>query len=97
MPRTDKRVFQGMAAGWSLGVLARRQGTNLDRLGSLRVWTAVQLILFLVFLILVYTLDSGFVTIYGAVYLLTLGLAFALTIQMRQTLERVGQSVKIGG
>jgi hypothetical protein len=82
---------------WSLGVLARRQGTNLDRLGSLRVWTAVQLSLFLIFLVLVYTLDSGFMTIYGAVYLLSLGLAFVVTIQMRQTVEGIGQLVQVGG
>lgn len=72
---------------WSLGVLARRQKTNLARLESLRVWTAVQTLLFLMFLILVYTVESGFLTIYGAVYLLSLGLAFAITIQMRQTIE----------
>ena len=39
------------------------------------------------FLVLVYTMQSGFMTIYGAVYLLSLGLAFAITIQMRQTIE----------
>jgi membrane-bound metal-dependent hydrolase YbcI (DUF457 family) len=67
--------------------LARRQGTNLNRLKSLRVWTAVQTILFLLFLILAYTMKSGFLTIFGAVYLLSLGLALAITIQMRQTIE----------
>jgi len=72
---------------WALAGLARKQGTNLDRLKSLQVWTAVQSILFLTFLILVYTMKSGFVTIFGAVYLLSLGLAFAITIQMRQTIE----------
>lgn len=71
----------------ALAGLARKQGTNLDRLKSLRVWTAVQTFLFLLFLILVYTMESGFLTIYGAVYLLSLGLAFAITIQMRQTIE----------
>ena len=35
----------------------------------------------------VYTMQSGFMTIYGVVYLLSLGLAFAITIQMRQTIE----------
>jgi membrane-bound metal-dependent hydrolase YbcI (DUF457 family) len=79
---------------WSLGVLARRQKTNLDRLKLLKVWTAVQLILFVIFLVLVYTLDSGFKTIYGAVYLLSLGLAFVVTIQMRQTVEGIGQLVQ---
>lgn len=76
---------------WGLGVLARRQGTDLGRLKSLRVWTAVQFILFLLFLVLVYTMESGFLTIYGAVYLLSLGLAAAITIQMRQTIQAIAQ------
>lgn len=76
---------------WALTGLARKQGTNLGRLRSLRVWTAVQSILFLIFLILVYTMKSGFMTIFGAVYLLSLGLAFAITIQMRQTIEATAQ------
>ena len=71
----------------ALAGLARKQGTNLGRIKSLRVWTAVQSILFLIFLILVYIMKSGFMTIFGAVYLLSLGLAFAITIQMRQTIE----------
>ena len=74
---------------WWLVVLARRQNTNLARLKLLRVWTAVQVFLFLLFLVLVYTMSSGFLTIYGAVYLLSLGLAFAITIRMRQTIESV--------
>lgn len=75
--------FAGLAA------LAQRQGTDLGRMKWLKVWTAVQAILFLVFLVLVYTMESGFMTIYGAVYLLSLGVATAITIQMRQTIEAV--------
>jgi F0F1-type ATP synthase assembly protein I len=73
----------------ALAGLARKQSTNLDRLRSLKVWTAVQVILFLYFLVLLYTLPSGFMTIYGIVYLLSLGLAFMITIRMRQTVEGV--------
>jgi membrane-bound metal-dependent hydrolase YbcI (DUF457 family) len=76
---------------WMLAGLARKQGTNLGRLKSLKVWTAVQSILFLIFLILVYTMENGFMTVFGAVYLLSLGLAFAITIQMRLTIEQVRQ------
>ncbi len=68
-------------------VLAQRQGTDLGRVRSLKVWTAVQTILFLIFLVLVYTMESGFMTIYGAVYLLSLGLAAVITVRMRQTIE----------
>ena len=70
-----------------LSQTAQRQGTNLDKVKGVRVWTAVQLILFLIFTVLVYTLDSGFMTIYGAVYLLTLIVAAVLTVQMRETVE----------
>ena len=70
-----------------LGQSARRQGTNLDKVNGVRVWTAVQLLLFLIFIVLVYTLNSGFMTIYGAVYLLSLGVAVVVTVQMRQTIE----------
>ena len=76
---------------WMLIGLARKQGTNLGRIKSLRVWTAVQFLLFLLFLVLVYTMESGFFTIYGAAYLFSLGLAFAITIQMRQTIEVAAQ------
>lgn len=74
-----------------LAVLAGRQGTDLGRVRGLKGWTAVQTILFLIFLVLVYTMESGFMTIYGAVYLLSLGVATVLTIQMRQTIEAVAE------
>ena len=70
-----------------LAVLAARQGTDARRVRGLKGWTAVQAILFLIFLVLVYTMESGFMTIYGAVYLLSLGVATVITIQMRQTIE----------
>ncbi len=72
---------------WGLAVLARRQGTDLDQVRGLRRWTAVQLFLFLIFLVLVYTLERGFLIIYGAAYLFSLGLATVLTIRLRQTIE----------
>ena len=70
-----------------LGQSARRQGTDLNRVKGVRVWTAVQLLLFLIFTVLVYTLNSGFMTIYGAAYLLSLGVAAVLTVQFRETIE----------
>lgn len=70
-----------------LGQTARRQGTNLDKVRGVGVWTAVQLLLFLIFTVLVYTLNSGFMTIYGATYLLSLIVAAVLTVQMRETIE----------
>jgi membrane-bound metal-dependent hydrolase YbcI (DUF457 family) len=68
--------------------LARNQGTNIDFLPKLRVWTVIQGVLFVVFLALVYAMQQGFMTPYGAVYLLSLGLAFGVTIRMRDTIEK---------
>ena len=70
-----------------LSTLARRQGTDLGYLGKLRMWTWVQLGLFVIFTVLVYTLSKGFMTPYGLTYLLSLGLAIGVTIRMRQTID----------
>jgi hypothetical protein len=72
---------------WLLYRSAQKQGTNLTFLPKLRIWTVLQAVLFVVFLVLVYTMQSGFMTPYGAVYLLSLGLAFGVTIRMRDTIE----------
>lgn len=72
-----------------LASTSRKQNTDEDFLPKLRIWTWVQGILFVVFLVLVFTMDAGFMTIFGAVYLLSLGLAFAITIRMRETVEAV--------
>jgi hypothetical protein len=70
-----------------LGSTAKKRNTDLDYLSKLRIWTWVQGILFIIFMVLVFTMDSGFMTIFGAVYLLSLGLAFGITIRMRETVE----------
>jgi membrane-bound metal-dependent hydrolase YbcI (DUF457 family) len=70
-----------------LASTARKYSTNGNYLSKLRIWTWVQGILFLLFLFLVYSMDSGFMTIFGAIYLLSLGLAFGITIRMRDTIE----------
>lgn len=74
-----------------LDVTARKRGTDGDFLRTLRVWTAVQGVLFVVFTVLVYTMEKGFMIPYGALYLLSLGLAFGVTIRMRETVEAVVQ------
>ncbi len=67
--------------------LARKQGTDQEFLGTLRIWTALQGVLFLVFLVLAYTMSKGFLTMFGAVYLLSLALATGVAIRMRATIE----------
>ena len=70
-----------------LASTAKKRNTDSDYLSKLRIWTWVQGILFVVFMVMVYTMKSGFLTIFGAVYLLSLGLAFGITIRMRETVE----------
>jgi membrane-bound metal-dependent hydrolase YbcI (DUF457 family) len=74
-----------------LDVTARKRNTDGDFLRPLRVWTVMQGLLFVVFTVLVYTMEKGFMTPYGALYLLSLGLAFGVTIRMRETVEAVVQ------
>jgi membrane-bound metal-dependent hydrolase YbcI (DUF457 family) len=72
-----------------LDVTARKRGTDSGFLRPLRVWIGVQGVLFVVFTVLVYTMEKGFMIPYGALYLLSLGLAFGVTLHMRETVEAV--------
>ncbi len=74
-----------------LDVTARKRGTDDAFLRPLRVWAGVQGALFVVFTVLVYTMEKGFMTPFGAVYLLSIGLAFGITLRMRETVEAVVQ------
>jgi membrane-bound metal-dependent hydrolase YbcI (DUF457 family) len=73
----------------ALDVRARRRGTDGDGLRALRVWIALQAALFVVFAVLIYVMEQGFMVPYGALYLLSLGLAVGVTIRMRRTVEVV--------
>ena len=70
-----------------LSTLARRQGTDLEYLRRLRTWTWLEFDLFVIFTALVFFLQKGFMTPYGLVYLLSLGLAIGVTIRMRNTVD----------
>jgi len=72
-----------------LASTATKHSTNIEYLPKLRIWTWVQGVLFVIFMVMVYTMKSGFLTIFGAVYLLSLGLAFGITIRMRETVGAV--------
>jgi hypothetical protein len=74
-----------------LDVTARKRDTDGGFLRTLRVLTVVQGMLFVVFTVLVYTMEKGFMIPYGALYLLSLGLAFGVTIRMLETVEEVVQ------
>lgn len=72
-----------------LAKLARKQGTDIDYLKQLKVWTWVQFGLFAIFLVLVYTWDGYFIP-FGALYILSLGLALGVTIRMKKTVDGFG-------
>jgi membrane-bound metal-dependent hydrolase YbcI (DUF457 family) len=73
-----------------LAKVAKDQHTNADFLGALRLWTIAMLVLFIVFTSLAYIMSQGFLTVFGAVYLISITAAFIITIRMRQTVE-IGQ------
>jgi hypothetical protein len=68
--------------------LARKQSSDQGFLGKLRIWIALEAVLFVIFLMLAFTLSKDFLNIFGAVYLLSLGSAVWITIRMRSTIER---------
>ena len=70
-----------------LDMMARKQGSNSDYLPMLRRWIALQGVLAVVFAVLVYTMERGFMTPFGGLYLLSLGLACGVVIRMRETIE----------
>jgi len=72
-----------------LAGIARKRLTDQAYLGKLNVWSWIQGALFVVFTVLVYVMQKGFMTTYGATYLLSLGLAIGVTIRMRDTVEAV--------
>lgn len=81
-------LFMGLFFAWLAGT-ARKQGTDQEYSPIIRFWAWVQLALFMVFALLVYTMQNSFMIIYGLVYLFSLGLAIYVTICMRETLEGI--------
>ena len=73
-----------------LASLSRKYQTDTGYQSRLRTWTIVQFVLFAIFTVMVYVMDKGFMTIYGAIYLLSLFLAFGIVIRMRKTVEAFG-------
>ncbi len=71
-----------------LGRLALKQGTDAEFLPKLKIWTRIELVLFVVFLILVYTW-SGYYIPFGAMYIFSLSIVLIVTIRMRKTIESV--------
>jgi membrane-bound metal-dependent hydrolase YbcI (DUF457 family) len=74
-----------------LGNLARKHNTDSDYLPKLKIWTWIEVGLFAAFLVLVY-IWSGYYIAFGALYILSLGLALGVTIRMRKTVEALPQT-----
>ena len=75
---------------YALGTWARKFGTNADFQPKLFNWMIFELALFIIFTLLMFTMDTGFLTIFGALYLFSLFMVFFVTIRMRDTVEAAG-------
>ena len=69
---------------------ARAHHKDVGFLGKLRWWTIAMLVFLVVFTPLAYLMTKGFLTIFGAIYLISLTAAFFIVIRMRQTIEAFG-------
>lgn len=70
-----------------LAKAAKDHHTNTDFLSALYLWTVAMVALLIVFTPLAYLMSRGFLTIFGAAYLISITAAFIITIRMRQTVE----------
>lgn len=75
---------------YALGTWARKYGTNAEFQPKLFNWMIFELVLFITFTLLIFTMDTGFLTIFGALYLFSLFMVFFVTIRMRDTIEAAG-------
>lgn len=71
---------------WLLGSWARKFGTDGEFLGKLRFWMWFEFALFVAFFALL-LFGKVFTTISGALYLVSILMAFFVTIRMRKTVE----------
>jgi len=72
---------------WALGGWARKFKTDSDYLSRNSIWALMEFALFVMFTLMFYLMDSGYQTIYGLLYLISLFMVFFVTIRMRKTVE----------
>ena len=72
-----------------LGSLARKQNTDLERLGANKMWAYLEFALFILFTLMFFVMGTKGLqyTIFGALYLLSMIIAMVVTVRMRRTLE----------
>lgn len=69
--------------------IGKKQKTDEEYLPKLRGYAVLQFVLFVFFTVLAFVMQKGFQTIYGALYLLSLFFAIAMTFRMRKTIETI--------
>ena len=69
--------------------IGKKQQTDEEYLPKLRGYAVLQFVLFVLFTVLAFVMQKGFPTIYGALYLLSLFFAIAMTFRMRKTIETI--------
>jgi membrane-bound metal-dependent hydrolase YbcI (DUF457 family) len=79
-------LFLALYFAW-LANFARTHKTDADFMKTLRGWMIAMVLLMIVFTPLAYIMQKGFLTIFGAFYLISVTAAFIITIRMRQTVE----------
>ena len=74
-----------------LGSLARRYGTDAARQGLSKTWADIEIALFFLFTTLFFIVGTkGLVyQIFGGLYLLSLIIAMTITVQMKNTVEKI--------
>ena len=82
-------LFFGLFLAW-LAQAAKKHHTNTDFLSKLRWWILAMVILLVVFTPLAYIMTTGYLTVFGAVYLFVITAVIAITVRMRQTIAAVG-------
>jgi len=73
--------------------LARQRNTDTERQVSARTWAYIEIVLFIVFTALFFSIGAEGLpyTIYGVLYLLSIIIAIVVTIQMSKTVETLSQ------
>ncbi len=74
---------------WLLVSIAAKNGTDQEYQSKARLWAYLMFGLFVIFTVMAFTMSSGWFTIYGGLYLLSLIIAVGVTIRMRSTIEKV--------
>jgi membrane-bound metal-dependent hydrolase YbcI (DUF457 family) len=72
---------------YALGTWARKYRTDAAFQPKLFNWMIFELVLFIAYTLLMFTMDIGLLIIFGALYLFSLFMVFFVTIRMRNTIE----------